>query len=153
MNETNTDPYISMARLMGFGGLVPFVGCAVLMFSGSPNASVVALFANAVYGAVILSFVGAVHWGLAMRGDRDPRWFIWSVMPAIYAWLPTLVLDPGLTLLALVPGFYLSWWVDYRAWRDGLLPGWYMQLRHILTLGASMALAAGSLAVPAYIHG
>ena len=58
-----------------------------------------------------------------------------------------------MTLLALVPGFYLSWWVDYRAWRDGLLPGWYMQLRHILTLGASMALAAGSLAVPAYIHG
>ena len=153
MNETNTDPYISMARLMGFGGLVPFVGCAILMYSGSPNTSVIALFANAVYGAVILSFVGAVHWGLAMRGDRDPRWFIWSVMPAIYAWLPTLVLDPGLTLLALVPGFYLSWWVDYRAWRDGLLPGWYMQLRHILTLGASMALAAGSLAVPAYIHG
>ena len=142
-----------LASLMGFGGLIPFFVCAGAAHSGVAPWNALAVMACGVYGSVILSFVGAVHWGLAMRGDRDPRWFIWSVMPALYAWLPTLVLDPGLTLLALVPGFYLSWWVDYRAWRDGLLPGWYMQLRHILTLGASMALAAGSLAAPAYIHG
>ena len=142
-----------LASLMGFGGLIPFFVCAGAAHSGVAPWNVLAVMACGVYGSVILSFVGAVHWGLAMRGDRDPHWFIWSVMPAIYAWLPTLVLDPGLTLIALVPGFFLSWWVDYRAWRNGLLPDWYMQLRHILTLGASMALTAGSLAVPANIHG
>ena len=155
MTETNEQDQAAppLASLMGFGGLIPFFVCAGAAHSGVAPWNVLAVMACGVYGSVILSFVGAVHWGLAMRGDRDPHWFIWSVMPAIYAWLPTLVLDPGLTLIALVPGFFLSWWVDYRAWRDGLLPDWYMQLRHILTLGASMALTAGSLAVPANIHG
>ena len=31
MNETNSDPYINMARLLGFGGLVPFASCAAIM--------------------------------------------------------------------------------------------------------------------------
>ena len=146
MSETNTDPYISMARLMGFGGLVPFVGCAVLMYSGSPNASVIALFANAVYGAVILSFVGAVHWGLAMRADRSPYWYVWSVTPAIMGWLAIVLLDIKISLLALAIAFTLAWSVDRQASLRGLIPTWYMQMRHILTAGATVSLLATAFA-------
>jgi len=38
------------------------------------------------YGAVILAFMGAVHWGLAMVAESDSgttRWFVLSVMPAL----------------------------------------------------------------------
>jgi hypothetical protein len=56
-------------------------------------------------------------------------------------------------LLALVPGFLLCWSVDRRAAEAGLIPAWYMRLRHMLTLGASMGLAAASLAPPPFPHG
>ena len=101
MTESNSEIYPQLAKLMGFGGLIPFVGCAALMYSDSPGASIVALFANAVYGAVILSFVGAVHWGLTMRGDRSPYWYIWSVLPAIMGWLAIVMLEIKISLLAL----------------------------------------------------
>ena len=66
MTENKSEMYPQLAKLMGWRA-VTIVGCAVLIYSG-PSVSIVAVFANAVYGAVILSFVGAVHWGLTMRG-------------------------------------------------------------------------------------
>ena len=148
MNETNSDSYINMAKLLGFGGLVPFAGCAVLMYSGSPSTSIVALFANAVYGSVILSFVGAVHWGLTMREDRSPYWYVWSITPAILGWLAIVLLDIKISLLALAIAFTLAWSVDRQASLRGLIPSWYMQMRHILTAGATISLLATAFAPP-----
>ena len=142
-----------LASLMGFGGLIPFFICAGAAHSGVSPWAGLALIVIGIYGAVILSFVGAVHWGLAMAGGRRPVWFVWSVMPALYAWPPIVFMDTGTALLALVPGFLVCWSVDRRATEAGLLPAWYMRLRHMLTLGASMALAAASLAPPPYFHG
>ena len=141
------------ASLMGFGGLIPFFVCAGAAHSGVAPWAGLALIICGVYGAVILSFVGAVHWGLAMQADRSQRWFIWSVVPALYAWPPIVFLDGRTALLALVPGFLICWSVDRRAAAAGLIPPWYMRLRHMLTLGASMALAAASLAPPPFPHG
>ena len=142
-----------LASLMGFGGLIPFFVCAGVAHSGVAPWAGLALIIIGVYGAVILSFVGAVHWGLAMQGDRTQRWFIWSVMPALYAWPPIVFLDSRTALLALVPGFLMCWSVDRRAAAAGLIPAWYMRLRHMLTLGAAIGLAAASLAPPPFPHG
>ena len=142
-----------LASLMGFGGLIPFFVCAGVAHSGVAPWAGLVLIIIGIYGAVILSFVGAVHWGLAMQGDRTQRWFIWSVMPALYAWPPIVFLDSRTALLALVPGFLMCWSVDRRAAAAGLIPAWYMRLRHMLTLGAAMGLAAASLAPPPFPHG
>ena len=142
-----------LASLMGFGGLIPFFVCAGVAHSGVAPWAGLVLIIIGIYGAVILSFVGAVHWGLAMQGDRTQRWFIWSVMPALYAWPPIVFLDSRTALLALVPGFLMCWSVDRRAAAAGLIPAWYMRLRHMLTLGAAIALAAASLAPPPFPHG
>ncbi|MGB1106730.1 MAG: DUF3429 domain-containing protein [Candidatus Puniceispirillaceae bacterium] len=142
-----------LASLMGFGGLIPFFVCAGAAHSGVAPWAGLALIICGVYGAVILSFIGAVHWGLAMQADRSQRWFIWSVVPALCAWPPIVFLDTRTALLALVPGFLLCWSVDRHAAEAGLIPAWYMRLRHMLTLGASMGLAAASLAPPPFPHG
>ena len=151
--KTNQDTAPPLASLMGFGGLIPFFICAGAAHSGVSPWAGLALVIIGIYGAVILSFVGAVHWGLAMAGGRRPVWYVWSVLPALYAWLPIVFLDTRTALIALVPGFLICWSVDRHATAAGLLPGWYMRLRHMLTLGASMALAAASLAPPPYFHG
>ena len=42
----------------------------------------------------IASFLGAIHWGLAMRGPASPRAqifpFVWGVVPSLLAWLALL---------------------------------------------------------------
>ena len=49
---------------LGYGGLLPFGALALLLLDGARSA----LWWPALlaYGAVILSFVGALHWGFAM---------------------------------------------------------------------------------------
>ena len=146
MNNINSDQDVIMARVLGFGGLIPFFVCAAIMYSGNPGASVVALFAHAVYGAVILSFVGAVHWGLAMHEDRSHYWYVWSVAPAIMGWLAIVLLDIKISLLALAIAFSLAWSVDRQASLRGLIPTWYMQMRNILTVGAALSLLVTAFA-------
>ena len=148
MTQNNSEIYPQLAKLIGFGGLIPFVGCAVLMYAGNTGASIIALFASAVYGAVILSFVGAVHWGLTMREDRSPYWYVWSIIPAILGWLAIVLLDIKISLLALAIAFTLAWSVDRQASLQGLIPIWYMQMRHILTVGAATSLLATAFAPP-----
>ena len=148
MTENKSEIHPILGKLIGFGGLTPFVGCAVLMYAGNTDTSIIALFASAIYGAVILSFVGAVHWGLAMREDRSPYWYVWSIIPAILGWLAIVLLDIKISLLALAIAFTLAWSVDRQASLRGLIPAWYMQMRHILTAGATMSLMATAFAPP-----
>ena len=150
--EATRQPAPPMASLMGFGGLIPFFVCAGAGYSGVSPWAQLGIICCGIYGAVILSFIGAVHWGLAMASQRHPAWFVWSVVPALYAWFPIVFLNPRTALLALAPGFLIAWNVDRYAHSNGLLPDWYMNLRHMLTLGASMALTAGSLAPVVMFH-
>ena len=135
-----------LALWLGYGGLVPFASCAVAAHSGTPMFAAYGLIGTANYGAVILSFVGAIHWGLAMQDGRHVYWFSWSVTPALLAWAAVTLLDIRLTMLALVLAFTLAWFVDRLAFQRGLLPGWYMRLRHILTAGAVFGLFFTSFA-------
>jgi precorrin-6B methylase 2 len=130
---------------LGYGGLIPFVALAAAAALGIVDAA--ALLA---YGAVILSFVGALHWGFAMTlrelpSARRNTAFLWSVVPALLAWvallLPTL---PAVVLL--VAGFLAQYVRDLALSRAGTLPAWYLPLRLRLTVVACLSLLAGGLA-------
>jgi hypothetical protein len=103
-NHLKSLPFV--ARLLGYGGLIPFV-----FLSGAISMNV-DLGAFAVvdkggfllaYGAVILSFVGAVHWGVALTGSLNQNsHYLYSVVPALVAWLLQLLpLRPALAGMAL----------------------------------------------------
>ena len=143
-------PPASAAWLGGLGA-IPFVGlsAAVLFLSGP--ARVAAVHALLAYGAVILSFLGGVHWGLAMAGtggaDRDRLWLrlIVSVTPSLAAWAALLVGGrAGLFVLAASVAAML--WVDLRATRLGQAPRWYPALRIPLTVVVVTALLVAAFA-------
>ena len=129
-----------LAIWLGYGGLAPFAVCAVAAYSSTPIIAAYGVISAANYGAIILSFVGAIHWGLAMHDGRHVYWFVWSITPALLAWALVSLLDVQLSMLALVPAFTLAWSVDRLAFQRGLLPEWYMRLRNILTGGAIIGL-------------
>jgi hypothetical protein len=87
---------------------------------------------------VILSFVRAVHWGVALTGGPAPaRRMIVSVLPALVGWA-ALLLPPAGGAWVLLAGFLaLRAWETTRVGRFGL-PEWYLRLRTRLTLGVSL---------------
>jgi hypothetical protein len=83
-----------------------------------------------------------------MHEDRSSYWYVWSIIPAILGWLAIVLLDIQISLLALAIAFTLAWSVDRQASLQGLIPAWYMQMRHILTVGATISLLATAFATP-----
>ncbi|MCR9175634.1 MAG: DUF3429 domain-containing protein [Alphaproteobacteria bacterium] len=136
------------ARVLGLGGVIPFAGCAAVfwaLFDSAPFWAWKAFEAQLFYGVVILSFLGAVHWGsvLAAREEAEQIWFRlgWSVMPALLAWLAALM-NPLPAVLTLVVGVTAAYFMDLRARDQGWFPRWYLALRKILTLLVIASLAA-----------
>ena len=136
------------ALWLGPLGLIPFVAGALAPWLLPAERLPDAGLALAGYGAVILSFLGGVHWGLAAPAGR-PLQIGLSVLPSLIGWLALLVANlyapaPALWLLAaafaaLLPG-------DLLAAGRGLAPPWYPRLRLPLTLVAVACLAVGALA-------
>ena len=151
--EMNVSSSISPPRhivLLGYGGLLPFIGLALLILTSVEYRPFLAV-ALVNYGAVILSFVGALHWGFAMsvqnmsaelRRDR----LIWSVIPALIAWLSTL-LPVSVGCLLLIVGFLVHFWQDRQLVRAVNLDAWYLPMRFRLTAVASVCLLIGAIAV------
>ncbi|MEO6273279.1 MAG: DUF3429 domain-containing protein [Rhodoferax sp.] len=135
----------SVARL-GYAGLLPFVALAAAAWLAPVAYRAQAAFGLLAYGASIASFLGAIHWGLAMRGPQalQPGPFVWGVFPSLVAWLALLLpLSQGLLTLALLLGICLA--VDWRSYPAYGLGGWLSMRLHLTTV-AVFSLLAGSAA-------
>jgi hypothetical protein len=90
-----------------------------------------------VYAAVILSFVGALHWGIALAHpevsarDRDLL-MGWSVVPALIAWVG-VILEPLFGLLIMAAMFCVQYEADRRLDKRFPVNPWFLRLRAQLT--------------------
>ena len=131
----------TLAVLLGVGGLVPFIGCAMVALSVSEPAATFWLQALIAYGAVILSFLGGVHWGLALS-DPDAREqnrlrFGLGVLASLIGWaalLSMFLIAPEIALAILIAGFSATVLTETRLKRLELLPGGYLWLRWALSV-------------------
>lgn len=131
------------AMVLGGAGVLPFVGLtAALAFGlGDPEQVSNAL---RLYGAIILSFMGGIHWGVATwRNEIRATPYAVSVLPALWGWAMALV-PTTMGLVGLAAGFLLLLAYDLRCVRLGDLPDWYGRLRLWLTLAVCVCLIAAS---------
>jgi hypothetical protein len=133
------------ARLAGYLGLIPFAALAAITLVGSSAQSELAAHALLAYAALIATFVGAIHWGLAAaREEGSANWqYLWSVVPSLIAWLCLFL--PGRAALVTVAALLATCLlVDIRATSAGSFPAMLIKLRVQLT-----AIAMASLLVAA----
>lgn len=134
------------ARWLGFAGLIPFVAGA---FASLPVAGELRPFALPLlldYGAIILSFMGGVHWGAAMmRDDSGVGPLGRSVASALIA-LPAALIGGAAGLVLLAAGFLGLLLYDERETQVRRLPRWYPHLRRPLTAIVTTCLLIGAAA-------
>lgn len=131
-----------LPKYLGYAGTIPFLSGAALSFTltdPAPIASSVQL-----YGSSILSFLGAVHWGVALQSSAmasaapasSKRDFTISVVPSLVAWgAAMLPAEEGLFVLSISFAGMLLY--DSYRFRSGQgVPSWYRRLRRPLSLAA-----------------
>lgn len=135
-----------LAAVLGYAGLIPFVAGTAALFSSDPAVSGPALYSLTVYAAVILSFMGAVHWGLAMQHKTDTG--LWqlglSVLPALVAWASLSLQAPRGSLITLAIAFAVLLVADLWALAKHLVPSWYRGLRIPLTIVVIVSLGVAA---------
>ncbi|MEM9107396.1 MAG: DUF3429 domain-containing protein [Pseudomonadota bacterium] len=150
--SAHADSVPAAAGWLGGLGLIPFVTCAAIALLAPPEWATLAAQALGLYGAVILSFLGGIQWGMAIKGG-DPSGAIMpsfhrltlSVLPALVGWFALLLpFTYGFMLLAVAFASVLV--VDLQAVRERQAPAWYPRLRWPLTLTAIAALLVGAMA-------
>lgn len=136
----------SLARTLGLAGLLPFIAGAFAVWLLGPGARGLAATALLAYGAVIVSFLGGIHWGLAMRSAQAATLqLVWGVSPSLLAWL-ALVLQARWGLLLTAVSLAACYVVDQLLYRRSGLGAW-LRLRARLTLVASISCLAGAVAL------
>ena len=137
----------AIAVLLSVAGLIPFIViCITILFD--PLASQTAIQALISYGAVILSFVGAVHWGFALREVAHPingeplppavlgserQLLVFGIVPAVIGWIALLALihfgAPSLAVFILLVGFFAAIVAETIGKGRGVVASNYLALR------------------------
>ena len=129
--------------IYGVLGLVPFLA-PPLLDATIPALKPASGLVLAVYGGLILSFLGGARWGLAIRSSSPNALTVSIAMVPTLAALALLVAIPGhpaLLFLGLAGALAVHWLWDVGS--DGL-PPWYPALRTMLTGGAVAGLLLGA---------
>ena len=133
------------AYILGYLGTIPFLSLAVTLLLVDTQSSILVAAALHLYGAIILSFLGGLHWGrIACTQDNktSDKWFlIYSVIPSLIGWssylLSYLWQEASSMLIA---GFVISYVVDIRFPKLVEWQSWMKPLRANLTFIACFSL-------------
>ncbi|MCO4053471.1 MAG: DUF3429 domain-containing protein [Bosea sp.] len=152
MSASASPPKVPL--LLGALGLLPFLGLSFGLAIGVT----LPLFEDADsmrvglvgYGVAILSFLGGVRWGLAIKeseegGSKADRDFIISVIPALIGWFAWFQSSPA-DLWWLVAAHVALGLLDYGLACRIIVPEWYGRLRLALSGIAAACLMLAAIA-------
>ena len=109
-----------------------------------------AMSVQMTYGAVMLGFLGAIHWGLEFaqfNGAKGAPRLLLGLAPTMVGWA-TLALDPSLALVAQWAGFTGLWLADMRATAAGWSECYiYLFLTSLTACSSHLVLAVSLLSL------
>lgn len=119
---------------LSLAGILPFIAPVFWFYFAGDDAALVerAHLYMVAYGAIILSFLGGIRWGVALVQGHANH-LILSVLPSLLAWA-CLLAPMAYQLPSLTLGFILQWIWDYKATKTDILPIWFGHLRSFISL-------------------
>ena len=93
------------------------------------------------YGSIILTFLGAVYWGIILNDsnknlipDKVKTYIIcWSIVPSLWSNL-ILIFNHNITIIVLAICYIIVQFVDEFVIKYFKFPIWYLFLRRLLTI-------------------
>lgn len=127
-------------RLLGYAGLIPFIGLALLSFSDAYPASHQWLLS---YAALIMSFLGGLMWHASLQHQLPRHVSIVSVMLMLWAWC--WLLFPNVNWFWWAAWSFLAVWLYEKRYLSAVYSPAFMRLRAQLSLVAAFSLIATAL--------
>ncbi|PAU87224.1 DUF3429 domain-containing protein [Pseudomonas sp. WN033] len=128
---------------LGMVGMIPFVTGALGLWVTPEVWRERVMEELLSYAAVILAFMGAIHWGLAMRAEESsekaPFQLGLSVIPPLLGWV-ALSLPISLAIPVFFFAYAALYYADIWAVDHGLAPVWYPALRKPLSIVVILSL-------------
>jgi hypothetical protein len=145
------------AWILGLAGLLPFVAQALFSWLSPPVELAGVLRSQVHYAAAILTFLGAVHWGVtlssaSMVGTPAAVRLVWGVTPAIFCWVITLY-PIAVAMPMLFFGLLAALVIDLVLYRGSSVPRWFLTLRVVLSTVALASVGASWLAMSVRLSG
>jgi hypothetical protein len=145
IDPMNRSPIPKVPFWLGAGVLVPYVALAGAVWASPEPYTPALLFWLSSYASVILSFLGAVHWGIALiqteMNEHDRGVFMtWSIVPALAAWV-SLLMPIKTGLLLLIATYVVQFAADRQLASRFRIPDWYIRLRAGITSVSVLCLA------------
>jgi glutaredoxin-related protein len=135
---------------LGYAGIIPFIFFSLLAFSADFHSW--AIKANLAYGAVILTFIGAIHWGRFLQWfsseltQKDSITLVVSVLPSLLAWVVLIdFFNPASALCILISGFMAM--CAFEGSLKTYTSAWYRKMRLQLSYTVSALLALSVLSI------
>ena len=137
------------ALILGLAGLLPFIALALAALSSASDTDTQRyLLALVAYGAVVLAFLGGVHWGFVLHPAalpegmdaaerRDAARLGLGVLPSLIGWaalMTPLLGIPEIGLAVLIVGYIATIVTESQLRRRALVPGGYMAMRWGLSI-------------------
>lgn len=133
---------------LAIAGAVPFVLLAIAAFVLGQKNPVFTVLVDSLrtYGAVILSFLGGIRWGMALQAGEKRSWnLICSVAAPLVAWLAFfLTAASGIILLLVAFAGQGAW--DSLSFHHDTEKNWFARLRIAMTCIVAASLLVTLLA-------
>jgi hypothetical protein len=138
-----------LGRTLALASFVPFAVLALWLYGIAPDhpwrPGTIVLLTG--YGAIILSFLGGLRWGIALtdRAGESRRDLMLGVVPPLLGWSAILV-PPPLTFVLLAVAFAAQGAWDSLTLTSDAVPAWFRRLRIQMTVLVVAALVVAFVA-------
>jgi hypothetical protein len=124
--------------LFAFTGVLIFAAITAVLLSGESHVRVPAIAALVTFAAIILSYLGGIEGGLALREEASSEKarslaMCLSIIPSLAAWGVLWLPSPQYQIGASIVLFVAVWSADLYLARHGLIPSWFVDLRTAIT--------------------
>jgi hypothetical protein len=128
-----------IAWVFAIVGALVFAGITAALLSGDNHIRIPAIAALVTFAAIILSHLGGIEGGLALReesGTEQTRALalVLSILPALAAWGVLWLPSPQMQIGASLALFIAVWAADLWLARQGVIPSWFVDLRTAVTV-------------------
>jgi hypothetical protein len=144
-----------LAWIFAIAGAAIFAALTAMLFSERTQVRIPAIAGLVTLVAVVISFLGGIEAGLALREREEPGAtqktralaFVLGTVPALAAWGLLWLPSPHWQLSAALTLFVGIWATDLWLARQGLVPTWFVDMRTAVTAVAGAILGIALYAI------